>query len=373
MIAKFAPWNSVRGGTEVVHQFEINATNRSTLTVFGVNRYMKLKLIRNFIESDINAFRKIVLLSHNMTEICDIYDLPRNGKSTSYLWGLIRENDIPTGHFILQFNNIKYPRVEKECPQCKRKFITKQGEPREKFTCSYECSAKYFDYKRHSEEAKEKMRQTFLKKNFERGIIKKIISIKKSEKQWVKRIQIEFKCPVCRKIFYSTNPKRKTCSKSCFCKIRIITEKTRKKLSQAAIKRIKNGTFSGWKSRVDKKPSYPEKFFMEVLKNNNIKYEREKPCGIYFIDFAIISPNGTKIAFEVDGKQHKYLERKIKDNEKDLFLNKNGWIPYRLAWNYINSPSGKILMKEKIDNFLEFYNGGYGKSEPACLGSRMSA
>ena len=33
------------------------------------------------------------------------------------------------------------------------------------------------------------------------------------------------------------------------------------------------------------------------------------------------------------------------------------YILFRIKWNEINSQSGKDLMKKKIDNFLEFYNG----------------
>ena len=33
------------------------------------------------------------------------------------------------------------------------------------------------------------------------------------------------------------------------------------------------------------------------------------------------------------------------------------YIVFRIKWNEINSQSGKDLMKKKIDNFLEFYDG----------------
>lgn len=116
-------------------------------------------------------------------------------------------------------------------------------------------------------------------------------------------------------------------------------------------KRIKNGKHKGWITRNN--PSYPEKFFMTVLKNNNIEYEFENPCGKYFIDFAL---KNKKIALEIDGKQHDVKERKEKDEEKNIFLKSQNWFVYRIKWNNINSLSGKEEMKEKIDNFVKFYN-----------------
>lgn len=118
--------------------------------------------------------------------------------------------------------------------------------------------------------------------------------------------------------------------------------------------KVNNGTHSGWKSRKGKEPSYPEKFFMEVLDNNNIQYEHEFPCGKYFIDFAIKSAN---IALEIDGKQHEYVERKESDEKKDKYLIDNGWKVYRIQWKSINNLDGKIYIKEQIESFLKFYFG----------------
>ena len=58
---------------------------------------------------------------------------------------------------------------------------------------------------------------------------------------------------------------------------------------------------------------------------------------------------------EIDGKQHKYEDRAESDRIRDEILMKNNFIVYRVEWNEINSETGKQLMKEKIDNFLEFY------------------
>ena len=120
------------------------------------------------------------------------------------------------------------------------------------------------------------------------------------------------------------------------------------------------GLHKGWQSR--NIISYPEQFWMEVLRNNNIEYSfnhvvnKKTHLGLddnsnYFLDFLI---NGN-IDLEIDGKQHKYEDRAESDRIRDEILMKNNFIVYRVEWNEINSETGKQLMKEKIDNFLEFY------------------
>ena len=145
---------------------------------------------------------------------------------------------------------------------------------------------------------------------------------------------------------------RKFCTKSCGRKHNGNSPETIEKLRNTMLKKVKNGTHSGWKSRKQKLPSYPEKFFMEVLDNNDIQYEHELPCGKYFIDLAIKSVN---IALEIDGKQHEYEDRKKSDILKDVCLSENGWKVYRIKWKSINNESGKIYIKEQIERFLKFY------------------
>ena len=125
-------------------------------------------------------------------------------------------------------------------------------------------------------------------------------------------------------------------------------------------KLLAEGRHKGWQSR--NIISYPEQFWMEVLKNNNIDYSfnhvvnKKTHLGLddnsnYFLDFLI---NGN-IDLEIDGKQHKYEDRAESDRIRDEILTKNNFIVYRVEWNEINSETGKQHMKEKIDKFLEFY------------------
>ena len=120
---------------------------------------------------------------------------------------------------------------------------------------------------------------------------------------------------------------------------------------------IKEGKFKGWQSR--NITSYPEKFWKEVLDNNDIKYEFNFPIKQdnnlynYFLDF-YININNRKIDLEIDGKQHKYTNRQESDIKRDIYIKSKGIEVYRIEWNEINSDKGKLLMKEKINKFLEY-------------------
>ena len=99
--------------------------------------------------------------------------------------------------------------------------------------------------------------------------------------------------------------------------------------------------------------SYPERFWMEVLDNNNIRYIKEDfSTKKYFLDFLIFK-NDKKIDLEIDGKQHNY--RVEHDKKRDEYLTNLGYIVYRVKWNNINTIEGKSLMKDKISSFLFFY------------------
>ena len=119
----------------------------------------------------------------------------------------------------------------------------------------------------------------------------------------------------------------------------------------------KRGTHKGWQSR--NIISYAEQFWTQVLDNNNIEYQREVPVwhgtANYFLDF-VIEHNDKLIDLEIDGKQHTYEDRVQSDVIRDLYLTKQGYLVYRVAWNEISSDEGAQVMKEKIDAFLNFYN-----------------
>ena len=162
-------------------------------------------------------------------------------------------------------------------------------------------------------------------------------------------------CEECEEFF---RPKRKTarfCSNSCSGKNRGKNPEIIKKIKLSINAKVKAGEWEGWKSRKKLEPSYPEKYFMEVLDNANIKYEYEKKAGKYFIDFAIEDCN-RKIALEIDGKQHYTDEKRIiSDIKKDNFLSIEGWIVYRIRWFNPTIKKNKKLLYEQIEEFKNFY------------------
>lgn len=138
---------------------------------------------------------------------------------------------------------------------------------------------------------------------------------------------------------------------------------SRKKIESSRntqLKLLKEGKHKGWNSR--NVTSYPEQFWKKVLELNRIHYSfnhpiSKKSLGIkndasnYFLDFLI----DENIDLEIDGKQHKYSDRAESDIHRDNILIKNGYIVYRIEWNEIKTKDGKIKMKNKIDNFINFY------------------
>lgn len=92
------------------------------------------------------------------------------------------------------------------------------------------------------------------------------------------------------------------------------------------------------------------------MQNNNINYISEYYLDKkYFLDFYIVK-NNVEIDLEIDGKQHKYKDRLEHDKIRDEYIKSKNIVVYRIEWNEVNSEKGSLIMKEKIDNFLEFYN-----------------
>lgn len=77
--------------------------------------------------------------------------------------------------------------------------------------------------------------------------------------------------------------------------------------------------------------SYPEKYFNEIFKNNNLIFDRYLQISYYQLDFAFIEKG---INIEIDGEQH-YLDVKVieSNKRKDCFLIENGWDIIRIRWS----------------------------------------
>ena len=113
------------------------------------------------------------------------------------------------------------------------------------------------------------------------------------------------------------------------------TQKTKNKLSIAMKKAHADGR--GWhigKMRNERKPSYPEQFFMQVVANEFIdkNYVQELRVSKYAIDFAWVEK---KIAIEIDGQFHLLPEYVERDARKDAYLISQGWSILRMPWKQV--------------------------------------
>jgi len=130
-------------------------------------------------------------------------------------------------------------------------------------------------------------------------------------------------------------------------------------LSELHKEKISNGMKSAhaegraWnigRSRWNNEPSWPEKFFKQVIENefDNKKFKMEYPVSIYSCDFAWPE---IKKCIEIDGAQHqRFDEVKERDKRKDECLKENGWEVLRIPWKdfYKNTKKSIKLSNEFI-------------------------
>ena len=160
--------------------------------------------------------------------------------------------------------------------------------------------------------------------------------------------KILLQCKECGTTFIQQR-KRVFCSVSCSQKFKWKNTAYRKARQDLINERSAIGSWGGWKVR-NKEPSYAEKYFIEVLNNERIKFIMEKYVAGFFIDFAI---EEKRIALEIDGSQHfLHGERVDSDKRKDAVLTENGWKVFRIKWHSPNTKSGKVKLKEQISKFL---------------------
>ena len=102
------------------------------------------------------------------------------------------------------------------------------------------------------------------------------------------------------------------------------------------------------KSRWNNLPSYPETFFMEVIKNefDDKNYKYEFSIGIYSADFCW---EHKKKIIEIDGAQHERFESyRERDKRKDDYLRKLGYDVLRITC--------KDMYNNTKDKIKEAYN-----------------
>lgn len=222
------------------------------------------------------------------------------------------------------------------CPQCNSKFSHKGT------SSNTLCPQCYLIYFKHT-------RPTAIIKNKNKNLNQKRHNI----------------CKLCGKqyIFDKTDKSNNHATRTFCCKQHYLQWRSNrkkyepeycKKLSESAKRAMAEGKMKPWQSRNIK--SYAQKFFHKVLSFNKISYQYEVPESGYFLDFVIKTSNGI-IDLQIDGKQHWCDEsRKQSDKIRDQKLTAIGYIVYRIPWNSLNTKNGKTIMKQKIQDFLNFFN-----------------
>lgn len=250
---------------------------------------------------------------------------------------------------ITQIRKLKEERIEeyyknpKLCKQCGNPIS--YDKKNKKNFCNNSCSAKYNNSKRKiSEEQKIKVSITLLNKNV----------------NFLNENEVIRKCLNCYNEFVVKRLDNRRLSSQKYCSKLCSNLGMKKNLILTIGDKIKNGTHKGWSSR--KIISYPEKFFMDVFGNKNLIYKHnfvisKRSLGLndssnYFLDFYF---EDKKIDLEIDGKQHYYPDRKIKDDLRDELLQKIGIKVYRIKWKNPNCEDNKIYMENEINEFLKYY------------------
>lgn len=112
---------------------------------------------------------------------------------------------------------------------------------------------------------------------------------------------------------------------------RKMSEEQKNKISQSRKKYLmENPHMVPYKLNHSSKISYPERYFLRVLRGFIFQYK--VPGTLYEIDFA--NPD-KKIAIEIDGDQH-YLDEKMieHDTKRDSILKELGWETMRIRWSH---------------------------------------
>lgn len=104
--------------------------------------------------------------------------------------------------------------------------------------------------------------------------------------------------------------------------------------------------------------SYAEKFWQQVLLNNEINFEHDfvvqKPLGgrgVYRLDFLI-----DNIDLEIDGSLHTQEATIKKDMTRDSYLECLGYRIYRIPWINPNTDTNKLLVNKQIEDLFKFLN-----------------
>ena len=76
--------------------------------------------------------------------------------------------------------------------------------------------------------------------------------------------------------------------------------------------------------------SYPEHYFIELFKKENIDLKYHKQIGLYQLDFY---NDDLKKYIEIDGEQHYLKDSIIRDTIRTEKLKEMGWKGMRIRWS----------------------------------------
>jgi very-short-patch-repair endonuclease len=109
-----------------------------------------------------------------------------------------------------------------------------------------------------------------------------------------------------------------------------------------------------------KGPSYPEKYWIELIKKENLNLYYHKRVGIYELDFF---NEEVKLNLEIDGEQH-YLDTRIVESDitRNVVLSNLGWKTIRIRWSVWQKLS---FMEKQI--FIEYIRSLLTNFKPELL------
>lgn len=118
---------------------------------------------------DERELEELIKLSYSKSDICRALNIPINGTGMRKVGKLIEGYDV--SHFGSNPNRFKYPIIRKICPICFAPFVTQNGHPKEKQTCSYSCSNTYFRSGKNNGQYNEKKYRNVCFENHEKKCI----------------------------------------------------------------------------------------------------------------------------------------------------------------------------------------------------------
>lgn len=148
-----------------------------------------------------------------------------------------------------------------------------------------------------------------------------------SKRVWQTRkelYQVICKCEICGKEWRTPRYKvRKTCSKECCNKLNSIKMIKRLEENPELVPYLLNHASKG--------PSYPEQYWMDLIRVRNLPFSFHKKIGRFELDFY---NDDFKIDLEIDGDQHYVdLNSVERDKRRTEYLEKLGWRVIRIRWS----------------------------------------